>query len=95
MLAQNLRVTSICNAVDCTFDGKHPCCLCDQIAKCKQPEKQKEFRPEWKKFEFSYTRNTFTFTAPSAFRVACFSDATFLILPQTPPVPPPRFCLIG
>src|SRR5262245_52811445 len=55
MLADNLRTASFPVAVERTFDGKHPCSLCKQIAKGKQTEKKAEFRVELNKFEFSYS----------------------------------------
>ena len=35
-----------------TFDGKHPCALCKEIAKGKQSDKKSEFPPQLKKFEW-------------------------------------------
>src|SRR5437016_13366940 len=48
-----------------TFDGRHPCSLCKKIAQSNQTEKKPECRPEWQKFEFSYTPVAFVFRAPS------------------------------
>src|ERR1700690_3720901 len=43
MLADNLRCCSFTEAVQCTFDGKHPCCLCKAIAAGKKPQQKAEF----------------------------------------------------
>src|SRR5229473_1519861 len=67
MLAENLRTASVSEAVGRTFDGKHPCALCKQIANGRQGERKTEFRPEGNKFEFSFTPSVFAFSAPSHF----------------------------
>jgi hypothetical protein len=90
MLAESLRTASVSEAVGRTFDGKHPCLLCKQIAKGRQTEKKAEFRPEGKKFEFSFTPSAFIFAAPSHFWETCVPDATPNMLPHAPPVPPPK-----
>jgi hypothetical protein len=90
MLAENLRTNSVAEAVGRTFDGRHPCSLCKQIAQGRQAEKKTEFRPEGKKLEFSFTPNVFIFTAPSHFWEMCVPDATPNLLTRAPPVPPPR-----
>jgi len=90
MLAENLRTNSLPKAVERTFDGKHPCSLCKQIAKGKQSEKKSEFPLEWKKFEFSYTPGIFIFSAPSQFWEIIPQDGSFPALTHAPPVPPPR-----
>ena len=90
MLAENLRTKSVTEAVERTFDGKHPCSLCKQIAKGQQSEKKSEFRPEWKRFEFSHTPITFIFTAPSHYWEMSEPDASPNALSHAPPVPPPK-----
>jgi hypothetical protein len=73
-----------------TFDGKHPCTLCKEIAKGRQAEKKTEFRPEGKRLEFFFTRTTFIFTAPSHFWEVRLPDALLNPSSLAPPVPPPR-----
>ena len=50
-------------ALQKTFDGKHPCSLCNEIAKGRQSEKQ-SIPTAAKKFEFSYSATRFVFSAP-------------------------------
>jgi hypothetical protein len=73
-----------------TFDGKHPCALCKEIAKGKRSEKNSEFGLQLKKFEFLSEKAQFTFTAPTHFwqleATADCLNSVFL----TPPSPPPR-----
>src|SRR5437867_3091537 len=90
MLAEHLRTTSLPQAVERTFDGKHPCALCKQIAKGKQTEKKSEFRVEPNKFEFSYTAARFVFSAPTRFWEISPADSLADMLPHAPPVPPPK-----
>ena len=90
MLAQNFRTGSLSEAVERTFDGEHPCALCKRIAKGKQAEKKSEFPLELRKFEFSYTPGTFTFTPPAHFYEVRLPDAALDALTHAPPVPPPR-----
>jgi hypothetical protein len=90
MLVENLQSGSVCEAVQRTFDGHHPCRLCKQITKGKQAEKKSEFRAEWKKLEFSYAPSPFVLNAPFQFREMRASDDAAPFLPHAPPVPPPR-----
>jgi hypothetical protein len=73
-----------------TFDGKHPCALCKQIAKGKATEKQSEFPPAGKKFEFSYAAVDFVFRAPTHYWTVRGLDERANPLNHAPPVPPPK-----
>lgn len=90
MLVDNLRTVPLREAVERTFDGKHPCKLCHGISKGKAAEKNTEF-PTWaKKLEFVAQRPIFVFSAPTHYRLVpeFFSAATDR--PHRPPIPPPR-----
>ena len=94
MLATNLRTDSLEAAVTKTFDGQHPCKLCQVIAAGKKSEKRAEFPTVAKQLEFTLRSEPFVFAPPTQF---CFraeprtwSDSTG----RTPPVPPPR-CILG
>ena len=76
-------------ALEKTFDGKHPCSLCNEIAKGRQSEKQ-SVPTVAKKFEFSYSATSFVFSAPSNYWQAELPEAFASSLARTPPVPPPR-----
>ena len=90
MLADNLRTSSLPQAVERTFDGRHPCAICKQIAKGKQAEKKSDLSVERNKFEFSYSRAVFVFSPPTHFWQARAFDAAATLLTHAPPVPPPR-----
>jgi len=90
MLADNLRTESFSGAVRRTFDGKHPCNLCEHVAEGRKAEKKSEFPPCAKKLEYLAERPTFVFSAPEDFRLLpAFIDSA-PALPHEPPVPPPR-----
>ncbi len=76
-------------AIAKTFDGKHPCSLCNEIAKGRQSEKQ-SVPTAAKKFEFSYSATLFVFSAPSNYWQVEPPEAFGSPLARTPPVPPPR-----
>src|SRR5579862_6157893 len=59
--------TTLTEALAKTFDGKHPCALCKEIAKGKQSEKKSEFPLQLKKFEFLAVQAQFIFAAPKNF----------------------------
>jgi hypothetical protein len=90
MLADNLRTTSVAEAVQRTFDGKHPCTLCKHIAKGKQSEKKAEFPLKLQKFEFVSVRPIFVFSPPQHFDLVSLREQLLRGLSQDPPVPPPR-----
>lgn len=90
MLAENLHSTSWAQAVGRTFDGKHPCCLCKQIAAGKQSEKKSDVQVEIKKPDYSYTNFKFIFCSPSDFYEVCAVNNPVASLTHAPSVPPPK-----
>ena len=74
-----------------TFDGKHPCALCKQIAQGKRSEKKAEFPPAGKKFEFSYSAAAFVFSAPADYWEVRWPETAFTAVSHPPPTPPPRY----
>ena len=73
-----------------TFDGKHPCSLCKEIAKGKQSQEKSEFAPTAKKFEFVYSAASFVFAAPGQYWELGWPMGSLGSLALPPPVPPPR-----
>jgi hypothetical protein len=73
-----------------TFDGKHPCKLCKNIAESKRTEKQADSDLDLKKFEFSFAPFAFIFQAPTFLDNPRPMNDSAAALVQTPPVPPPR-----
>ena len=62
MLAENLQTSSLHNALERTFDGKHPCCLCKQIAVNQTIRKKIGRATRIEKLDYSYT--SFEFVSP-------------------------------
>ena len=89
MLAHNLQRGSIAEAWTKTFDGKHPCELCKQIAAGKKAEKRAQFPTLAKKLEFVSTRPVFVFSAPTDFRLAGSPAGGLTVWSEDPPTPPP------
>ena len=90
MLAENLHTASWDRAVRCTFDGKHPCCLCKEIAKNEQSEKKSDVQVELKKLEYSYTSFEFVFCPPTHFYEVRAGNDAVISLMQPPSLPPPK-----
>jgi hypothetical protein len=90
MLAENLHSNSWEQAVERTFDGKHPCCLCKQIAAAKQSEKKSDVQVEVKRLDYSYTNSQLVFCPPSEFYEISARDKTAASLAREPSVPPPK-----
>jgi hypothetical protein len=90
MLAENLHTASWERAVQCTFDGKHPCCLCKEIAKNKQSEKKSDVQVEVKQLEYSHTSLEFVFCPPSHFYEVRTANDAAISLGQPPSLPPPK-----
>lgn len=77
-----------------TFDGKHPCALCKEIAKSKHTDKKSEFPVQAKKFEFLTAHARFIFTAPTHWWLLGATDDRLKSVGFTPPTPPPRGALV-
>ena len=87
---------SLSEAVVKTFDGKHPCVLCKQIAKGKQSERKPDIKFDSGKLEFPFVPVVFQFIAPSYFWQVTGADNAVHSLTHAPPRPPPRnFCCQG
>jgi hypothetical protein len=86
--------TTITEALAKTFDGKHPCALCKEIARGKQSEKKSEFPPQLKKLEFLATHARFIFSAPTHGWLLAPMDKRLKSVSFTPPTPPPRGVLV-
>jgi hypothetical protein len=90
MLAENLQSGSLSQALDKTFDGKHPCPLCKAVTAGKEAEQKSDFTLELKKLEYPPALERFVLIAPTQFhfvpQVNHFAEA----LVHEPPTPPPR-----
>lgn len=90
MLADNLRNGSFADAVSKTFDGRHPCPLCKQIAAERKADQKKEFSAPAKRLEFPPVRANPVLIAPLRFCLVPQTETFVCSIPQEPPTPPPR-----
>jgi hypothetical protein len=81
---------TLTEAIAKTFDGKHPCSLCNHIAQAQKSQKKSDRHFEVKKLEFISARQVIAFAAPTHFQLQSQGNASAPQFRQTPPVPPPR-----
>jgi hypothetical protein len=92
MLASNLQSGSLHEAMAKTFDGEHPCCLCNAIATAKKTDQKNPFAMEKLRLEFPPAEGALMLNVPSRFDLFppdTFSAKSVLQKPLTPP--PRRF----
>ena len=77
-------------ALDKTFDGKHPCSLCNHLAQAQKSQKKSDRHFEVKKLEFISARQVIFLADPTHFQVQSLGDSSAPQFSQSPPVPPPR-----
>lgn len=90
MLSQNLQSDSVATAISKTFDGAHPCKMCQRIAAGKQDEKKADLPLQVKKLEFVTDRPILVFSAPTDFCLVQVTTHSPDGLTHRPAVPPPR-----
>jgi hypothetical protein len=90
MLASNARTECLSDAVSKTFDGRHPCPLCLQIAKQRQSEKKSDAQLELKRLEYSLKSAAFVISPPNHFFLTGERSSSAPLLTESPPTPPPR-----
>jgi hypothetical protein len=90
MLASNARTQCLSDAITKTFDGRHPCPLCRQIAQSRQSEKKSDAQLELKRLEYSLDSTVFVICPPDHFFLAGECSSSAPLLTESPPAPPPR-----
>jgi hypothetical protein len=90
MLANNARTECLSDAISQTFDGRHPCPICLQIAKQRQSEKKSDAQLESKRLEYSLESAAFVICPPNHFFLAGERSSSAPLLTESPPTPPPR-----
>jgi len=90
MIVDYSRDGALTEAVQKTFDGRHPCQICTEIQKSRQSEKKQESLLLAKKVEL-FDQHTAKIVFPSGDSVSQpISDSFSAARSQAPPVPPPR-----
>ncbi len=90
MLAEKLQSDSLSQALEKTFDGRHPCPLCKAVAAGKAAEQKSAFTLDLKKFEYPPVPERFILVAPRQFQLLSESNFSAEALTQKPLTPPPR-----
>jgi len=91
MLVSYLRTDSLPQAVTHTFDGNHPCPLCNAIAQSKKSEKKSEFMPNPTRLVFLPVEQERALAAPDRFQLVLVESSKFAqALAKPPMTPPPR-----
>jgi len=88
MIAANLTIESLSEAVSDTFDGEHPCPLCKVITAGKKSEKKSDAQNLKLKLEFPPAAEKFVLVAPKTFRhfkAVNFSADSVAVQPVPPP----------
>jgi len=90
MLADNLQANSFHDAVTMTFDGQHPCPICQTIAAGKKSENKSGTLPPPLKLEFPLANDNFALVAPSQFELLPLENFSEKSFSQRPLLQPPR-----
>ncbi len=91
MLVNHLRTDSLPQAMSRTFDGRHPCPLCNAIARSKKSEKKSDSMPNLTRLEFPPVNQECLLAEPDRFQlVPVESDRLAQTLAKPPLTPPPR-----
>jgi hypothetical protein len=90
MVISYSRSASLGEAIEKTFDGKHPCPLCKAVAEGKKSEQKQESSPAAGKLDFFFSRTMFVFSAPKYFWEVDPLDARATPPDNCPPTPPPE-----
>jgi hypothetical protein len=77
-------------ALSKTFDGRHPCLLCKQIAKERRDQRKSDRQSESKRLEFVNIGPGLTLVPPYRYQALGAANTWAQRLSRTPPLPPPK-----
>ncbi len=90
-VSYSIKAGSITEGLSETFDGEHPCSLCDAVAKGKASEKKNGKLETVKKIELFVSRwGVIVFTPPQPTYLPRACGEVAVPRSTLPPVPPPR-----
>ena len=91
MIVSYSHDSSLTVAIDKTFDGHHPCCLCKAIAAGKKSERKQEASLQKDESKFAPIKESFVLAPPSHFELlSLWENPPADSLTQKPPLPPPK-----
>ena len=90
MVIEYSKHAPLCQAITQTFDGAHPCLLCDAVNKGKNSEKKSDFQSSTPKIDMICAPRAISLPPP--FVRFEYATSSFHLSPcrSSPPVPPPR-----
>jgi hypothetical protein len=93
MVIEYSKRAPLCQAIEQTFDGAHPCSLCHIVSKGKNSEKKSSLQSAAPKIDMICVTRAIRLLPPlTLFEYAASVFSSFDI-GYSPPVPPPRFLL--
>jgi hypothetical protein len=90
MLAHNASTENLSTAISNTFDGRHPCPICRQLALNRQSERKSDLQVELQRLEFPLESAALVLTPPTHFFLLGEPITSAPLLTESPPTPPPR-----
>ncbi|SRR6266478_442542 len=90
MVIDYSRHAPFCRAIAQTFDGAHPCSLCDVVSKGKSSEKKQDLQSATPKIDMICAPLANRITHPFVLFEYTIRGCFSLELGHSPPVPPPR-----
>ena len=90
MLIEYSKRVPLRQAIAQTFDGSHPCALCQVVTTGKKSEKKSEFQIPTAKIDLICLARVLRVVPPFVGFEYGAIDYSFSIIGDSPPVPPPR-----
>jgi hypothetical protein len=94
MIVDNAKHASLCKAIAQTFDGAHPCSLCQIVNDAKSTERKADLQPLTPKIDMICVSQTISLLQPFVPIDYAPRDFSFSKLGRSPPAPPPR-CILS
>jgi hypothetical protein len=95
MIVDHSKRGSLCHAIAKTFDGAHPCSLCQIVNRGKTTEKKSDLQLLTPKIDMICTKRAITVVRPFAYVDYLAGDFSVFKIGESPPVPPPRNSFIA
>lgn len=94
MVASYSQDSTLSNALSKTFDGKHPCKLCQAVRAGRRSEKRQDAQNVETQSKFFLGLTPAVLYPPLVFSLRLPPSVSALSRTETPPTPPPRDCII-
>jgi hypothetical protein len=93
MIIDYSKRAPLCQAINETFDGAHPCSLCHAVNAGKNSEKKSDLQSPAPKIDMICASRTTSVLQPFVPVEYAARDFSFDKVGRSPPVPPPRLLL--